>query len=141
MAATYDPTDLTPTTGQVNIVRLLLGDTNVSDAELQDEEINYNIGLSPKNLYLAASLCASMLASKYAGYVTTGLDNALSADYSDLYKRYIGLAIRLKADGNKYAGNSLGLYLGGAPTSKTTPSYTFFRGQFGYPYLSNYEDV
>lgn len=132
MTATYDPTDLTEETGKINIVRLMLGDTNVSNAELQDEEIQFYTDRSPENLYLAASFGSSAIASKYAGYVTTELDGALSADYSDLYDRYQNLSTQLRTDGQKYSGTALGLYLGGTSTDPNEKSYEFYRGQFHY---------
>lgn len=132
MTATYDPTDLTEETGQVNILRLMLGDTYVSDAKLLDQEIQFYIDKSPNNLYLAASLGASSIASKYASYVTTELDGALTADYSDLYDRYQNLATQLRTDGQKHSGNAFSLYLGGVSTDPNEGSHTFFRNQYHY---------
>lgn len=135
MPATYNPNNLNELTdeGKLNIVRYLLGDTTVADAELQDEEIYYNISQSPNNLYLAASFGANAVASKYSTYVTTELDGALSADYSDLYERFRNLATQLKADGNRYSGTSLGIFAGGLPKYAGDKSYVFYRGQFQYP--------
>ena len=143
MTVTYDPTDLTDATGQINIVRLMLGDTDAANAELQDEEIQFYIDRSPDNLYLAASFGSSAIASKYAGYVTTELDGALSADYSDLYDRYQNLSTQLRTDGQKYSGNAFGLYLGGGPVGVNDRTYTFYRGQYHYnkPYDGDYTDV
>lgn len=132
MTVTYDPTDLTEETGQINIVRLMLGDTDIDNAELQDEEIQFYVDKSPDNLYLVASFGASAIASKYAGYVTTELDGALSADYSDLYDRYQNLSTQLRTDGQKHSGSAFGLYLGGVSTDPNETSYEFYRGQFHY---------
>ena len=74
----------------------------------------------------------SAIASKYAGYVTTELDGALSADYSDLFDRYQNLATQLRSDGQKYSGTALGLYLGGGPVGPDDKTYSFYRGQFHY---------
>jgi hypothetical protein len=48
MAWSYDPTDLDNTTasGRLNIVRLLVGDTDTVDQQVQNEEITF--GLSEK---------------------------------------------------------------------------------------------
>mgnify|MGYP003649812752 CR=1 FL=1 len=80
MTATYDPTDLTNTTGKINIVRLMLGDTDVATPELQDEELQYYIDLSPNNLYLADGQRYSGTAIfMYAGGIPT---NPLEKNYS-----------------------------------------------------------
>ena len=132
MTATYDPADLTNTTGKINIVRLMLGDTDVATPELQDEELQYYIDLSPNNLYLAASFGASAIGGKYASYVDTELDGALSADYSVLYARYQNLSTQLRADGQRYSGTAIFMYAGGIPTNPLEKNYSFYRGQFHY---------
>lgn len=134
MTVTYDPTDLdiNSTTGRMNIVRLLVGDTEVLAAELQDEEINFTLSQSNNKVYYAASYCANLLASRYADFVNTELDEALKADYSDLFDKYRNLSTQLLGDAKRLDGSSLGIYIGGLP-SNTDTSYAFYRGQFRHP--------
>jgi hypothetical protein len=135
MTVTYDNTDLNSTTasGKLNVVRLLLGDTNYLDAELQDEEINYYISVSTGNLYLAASNAANAIGSKYAGLVNVEIDGVLKEDYSDLYDRYRNLGIQLRSDGQKLVGASMGISVGGLSTTATGKNNAFSRGQFENP--------
>ena len=134
MAATYDPTDLDKTTdaGRLNVVRFLLGDTEVTSAELQDEEIVFALAEATNKTYLAASVCASAIASKYAGYTDVEIDGILTVDYGELSNSYGILSIRLKTEGNRLEGSSIGIFIGGLPVFPTK-SYTFYRGQFEDP--------
>ena len=119
MAWSYDETDLGTTTasGRLNSVRLLLGDTDTNDQQVQNEEITFALAQSNNNIYYAAAWCARTVASQYARKVNTSLDGALSADYSDLSKQYTALADNLEYQGKK-AGATIGVLAGGI--SKTT---------------------
>ena len=114
MAWSYDPTDLDNTTasGRLNIVRLLVGDTDTVDQQVQNEEIAFGISENGNNIYLSASWVARAISSKYSRQVTTSLDGALSADYSDLAKQYQTLADQLEYQG-KTNGASVGILAGG----------------------------
>lgn len=114
MAWSYDPTDLNTSTasGRLNTVRLLIGDTNTSDQQMQDAEITFALSENGDNTYLAASWSCRVIASKFARMVTTQLDGALSADYSDLMQHYQQLADNLEYQG-KTSGASLGVRAGG----------------------------
>lgn len=114
MAWSYDPTDLNTSTasGRLNTVRLLIGDTNTSDQQMQDAEITFALSENGDNTYLAASWSCRILASKFARMVTTQLDGALSANYSDLMQHYQQLADNLEYQG-KTSGASLGVRAGG----------------------------
>ena len=114
MAWSYNSSDLTPTTdaGRLNIVRLLIGDTNTTDQQMQDAEITFALSQSSNNTYMAASWACRTLVSKFARMVTTQLDGALSADYSDLMMHYQQLADTLEYQG-KTSGASLGVRAGG----------------------------
>tara|TARA_R110000737_G_scaffold204632_2_gene223418 strand:- start:680 stop:1087 length:408 start_codon:yes stop_codon:yes gene_type:complete len=131
MTATYDSSNLDPatTTGKINVVRFLLGDTDVSSPEVQDEEITFSLSASSDSVYNGASLCATAISARYAGSVNLELDGALKADYSDLSSKYSKLATMLQSTGKRLEGGSLGLFVGGLP-SVTEDSYTFYRGQF-----------
>jgi len=142
MTATYDPTDLDKTTagGRINVVRFLLGDTDVTSAEVQDEEITFTLASASNAVYLAASLCASAISSKYAGYTDTEIDGVLSSDNSTIASGYSKLSVQLKQEGNRQDGTSIGIFIGGLPTSPAK-SYTFFRKQFEDPRYKNLTDV
>lgn len=123
MAWTYDPTDLNTTTatGRLNSVRLLVGDTTTLDQQVQDEEINFALGQAGDNVYSAASFVCSLIAAKYARMVTTQLDGALMAEYSDRIKQYGMLAVQMKDLDKSYSGRALGISAGGIPN---TPKFT-----------------
>ena len=114
MAWSYDPTDLDTSTasGRLNIVRLLVGDTDTVDQQVQNEEITFGLSENGNNIYLSASWIARAISSKYSRQVTTSLDGALSADYSDLAKQYQTLADQLEYQG-KTNGASVGILAGG----------------------------
>jgi hypothetical protein len=114
LAWSYNPSDLTPTTdaGRLNIVRLLIGDTNTTDQQLQDPEITFALNQNGNNTYSAACWACNALVSKYARLVNTQLDGALKSDYSDLMQHYLLLASSLEYQG-KSSGASLGVRAGG----------------------------
>ena len=114
MAWSYDPTDLDNTTasGRLNIVRLLVGDTDTVDQQVQNEEITFGLSENGDNIYLSASWIARAISSKYSRLVTTSLSGALSSDYSDLAKQYQTLADQLEYQG-KTNGASVGILAGG----------------------------
>ena len=142
MAWSYDETDLGTTTasGRLNSVRLLLGDTDTNDQQVQNEEITFGLAQTNNNVYFAAAWCARVVAAKYSRQVNTSLDGALSADYPDLAKQYTGLAESLEYQGKK-AGAVVGIKAGGisktrvdavrANTDRITPS--FRRDRFRNP--------
>lgn len=110
----YDPTDLNTTTssGRLNAVRLLIGDTDTNEQLLQNEEITFTLSENSENVYLAASLSARNISGKFARLVTTKLDGALSAEYSSKTAQYDMLADHLKQLGRSNGG-ILGVYAGG----------------------------
>tara|TARA_R110000824_G_scaffold80100_2_gene201670 strand:- start:1690 stop:2154 length:465 start_codon:yes stop_codon:yes gene_type:complete len=120
MTWSYDATDLDTETdsGRLNSVRYLVGDTQSIDEQVQDEEIGFALAQTSNSVYNAAAFVASTIASKYSRLVTTQLDGALSADYSDLAKSYRILATELKGLGQKYSSSSLGMFTGGVLLSE-----------------------
>lgn len=118
MAWSYDPTDLDTTTasGRLNTVRLLVGDTDTVDQQSQNEEIMFSLGQNGNNVYYAAAWVARAISSKYSRQVTTKLDGALSANYSDLAKQYKTLAEDLEYQG-KTSGAVIGILAGGITKS------------------------
>lgn len=114
MTWSYDNTDLTTSTssGRLNSVRLLVGDTDTNDQQVQDEEITFALDQTGDNVYYAASWIARSLASKYARYVDTDLDGQLSESYSQLQTHYKVLSEQLEYQGKK-TGAVLGVAAGG----------------------------
>lgn len=114
MSWSYDPTDLNTTTasGRLNTVRLLIGDTDSSDQQAQNEEIMFSLAQNGDSTYYAGAWTCRSLASKFARLVTTKLDGALTANYSDLMQHYQQMADNLEYQG-KTAGAALGVRAGG----------------------------
>lgn len=114
MSWSYDPTNLDTTTsaGRINVVRLLVGDTDTTDQQIQNEEITFALEQTNDSVYFAAGWAARTIASKYSRQVNTQIDGALSADYSDLAAQYTKLAEDLEYQGKK-AGATLGVVAGG----------------------------
>lgn len=114
MAWSYDPTDLDTTTasGRLNTVRLLVGDTDTVDQQVQNEEVTFALSENNNNVYYSGAWIARAISSKYSRQVTTSLDGALSADYSDLAKQYKVLADDLEYQG-KTSGAAVGVLAGG----------------------------
>jgi hypothetical protein len=139
MAWTYSADDLATGTasGQLNVVRLLIGDTDTSDQQVQDAEVEFALAQSNANVYSAGAWCAKAIASKYARKVTTQLDGALSVDYSDLQTHYNALASTLE-DQARLNGARLGVFAGGinkttmetVRNSTTRPVPSFRRDRF-----------
>ena len=118
MAWSYDPTDLDTTTasGRLNTVRLLVGDTETLDQQVQNEEITFGLSENGNNVYYAGAWVARAISSKYSRKVNTSLDGALKADYSDLAKQYKALADDLEYQG-KTSGAVIGVLAGGITKS------------------------
>jgi glycerate-2-kinase len=104
--------DNTTTSGRLNTIRLLVGDTDTVDQQVQNEEIIFSLSENGNNIYLSASWIARAISSKYSRLVTTSLSGALSSDYSDLAKQYQTLADQLEYQG-KTNGASVGILAGG----------------------------
>lgn len=114
MTWTYDASALGTSTAaeRRNTVRLLVGDTDTNDQQVQDEEIAFALSEYNNRVYYAASWIARAISSKYARLVTTKLDGALSAEYNDLSEKYRKLSDNLEYQGKKVAGE-LGVKAGG----------------------------
>lgn len=142
MTWTYDVSDLDKTTssGRVNVVRFLVGDTDTSDQQVQNEEITFALSESSDNVYFAASYIAYAIASKYARRVDIELDEAIKESLSDLKDQYTKLALTLKQNATVKSGG-IGAFAGGitktfveskkADTGFVQPS--FYRDRFRYP--------
>ena len=95
----------------------MVGDTDTSDQQVQNEEIVFSLSENGDNVYYSSAWIARAIASKYSRKVNTELSGALKADYSDLIKHYNSLADNLEYQG-KTSGASLGVIAGGINKSK-----------------------
>jgi hypothetical protein len=118
MAWSYDTADLNTTTasGRLNTVRLLVGDTNTEDQQVQNEEVTFSLSLNGDNVYYSGAWVARAIGAKYSRQVTTQLSGALSASYSDLAIHYSTLADTLEYQG-KTSGAAVGILAGGVTKS------------------------
>lgn len=114
MAWTYDPTTLGTATAaeRLNSVRLLSGDTDTFDKQLENEEIEFSLTQTGNNVYYSAAWVARAISSKYSRLVDTELDGVLTSKYSTLAKQYMTLADTLEYQG-KTAGAVIGIKAGG----------------------------
>lgn len=114
MAWTYDPTTLGTTTaaGRLNSVRLLSGDTDTFDKQLENEEIEFSLTQTGNNVYYSAAWVARAISSKYSRLVDTELDGVLTSKYSALAQQYMTLADTLEYQG-KTVGAVIGIKAGG----------------------------
>ena len=119
MAWTYNSAELNTTTeaGRRNTVRLLVGDTDTLDQQVDDAEVLFSLAQSNNGVYFAASWIARAISSKYARRVTTEISGSLKAQYSDLMKHYSSLADKLDYQG-KTSGAVVGILAGGVTKSK-----------------------
>lgn len=143
MAWSYDNTDLDTSTssGRLNVVRLLVGDTDTNNQQLQNEEIVLGLSENNDRVYHTAAWCAEVLASKYAVDVDTQLNADIELKYSQLYDQFSRKAKELRSLAKKVDGNVLGLVAGGVNkqvvdavrdrTDRVRPS--FWTNQFKNP--------
>jgi hypothetical protein len=142
MAFTYDDTDLNTDTasGRLNSTRLLLGDTNSLEPQVQDTEVVFSLSQNGNSVYLAAAWLARVVAMKYAREVDIDLSGILAVDNSQLSKSYVDLAETLEYQA-KVTGSRIGVSAGGltktgvnavrSNTNRLQPS--FRRDQFRNP--------
>jgi predicted NodU family carbamoyl transferase len=108
MAWTYDAT--IPTNRDA--VRFAIGDTDPTDPQTQDGELDYLLIQQPYVLSAAATAC-SRLAAKYARKVNDR-DQDRSVNWSDLAKHYSDLGTQLRQDIlNSAVGSTSLIYAGG----------------------------
>lgn len=107
MSATYDPT--LPT--DRDLVRRLIGDVDMSNALISDEEINAlltRIG----SAYLTAATLADGLAGQYAKSVSFSVEG-LSISNTQKYEHFLGLAARLRSQATLADGGLGTPFVGG----------------------------
>lgn len=84
-----------PSTNDKDAVRFLIGDTDTTDQQLQDEEITYLLNINGGDVYDAAIAAARSLASKYSRQADTRIgDYSVSA--SQRAAAYLALAKELQ---------------------------------------------
>lgn len=142
MTWSYDNTALGTTTEaeRINSVRLLLGDTNTNDQQVQNEEIIFALSQNNDSIYFTASWLATTLASKYSRYVDIEVDGQVEEKYSQLYDHYTSLALDLKTQA-KSLGAGIFVYAGGIRESEISTGHDdsarvqpdFKDGQFKNP--------
>lgn len=100
---TYDAApDSSTDNGRKDTVRLLVGDTDASEPQLQDEEIAFFLAESSNSVYGAASIACRSLAAKYARMVDVEVDqNGMNSKFSQMQKAYDALAIRFERESKK----------------------------------------
>lgn len=111
MTWTYDATqiDTTSAVGRRNAVRLLIGDTDVTETQLQDEELDFHLVQATDDIYLAAAAGCRSLSAKYSRLVnTTQDDGMLRVDYSDLQTHYSKLAKSMETASRRFGSSSIG---------------------------------
>jgi len=117
MAWSYDEGNLNTddTLGRLNAVRLLIGDTDTNDQQVQDEEIVFGLAQANNNVYSAGAWVCRTLAAKYSRNVDSEISGALKESASQLQDHYNSLADNLEYQGSKLGG--LGIAAGGIRVS------------------------
>jgi len=99
MAFTYSGD---PSASPLDEVRFLIGDTDVTDPQLLDGEINYNLkliyGLNPpaSGNFLPAAHCADAIAAKYTRAAESKAVGDLSISFAQRVKQYRDLGAKLR---------------------------------------------
>ena len=114
MAWSYDEGNLntSDTLGRLNAVRLLIGDTDTNDQQVQDEEIVFGLAQANNNVYSAGAWVCRTIAAKYSRNVDSEISGALKESSSQLQAHYLELAEALEYQAQK-TGGLLGVKAGG----------------------------
>lgn len=125
MTATYSPA----LDNAISRVRQFYGDTDVTQAKIQDETITAYLTGGRSELGTAAQLCRD-LAARYADRVTTGLDRQQTLN-DQLYKHYTDMAALLEKRAGKEGVTTTegfcGISVGGGDDRKWSPSTCYDR--------------
>lgn len=121
MAWSYDEGNLTTTSalGRLNATRLLIGDTDANDEQVQDEEVSFALVQANNNVYSAGAWLCRAIAAKYSRSVDQEIGGALKESSSQLQTHYLELADALEYQGAKFGGG-LGISAGGIKVSTVT---------------------
>lgn len=119
MSWTYDPSLLgdTNNSNRLHSVRLLIGDTESTDPQVEDEEVLFALAQNSGNIYDTGYFLCRILSAKYARLVDTALDKGLSEKNDNLYKKYTLLSDSIKAMGRSAKAGIGGVSGGGVRIS------------------------
>lgn len=125
-----------PASSNLDAVRFLVGDTQIHDPQLQNEEIAFELG-EEGNVYKTASVCALQIGARYSRLVDKSVGD-LRISYSQRQKSYEALSKQLATRSAQrftqpYAG---GLSISDKLIDQTNPDNvgpTFTRTQFDIP--------
>lgn len=125
-----------PANSTLDAARLLLGDTDSTDQQFTDSELNYFISLYPTS-FAAAAMAARSAAAKYARLVDKSLGD-LKIAYSQRHRQYLLLSESLDTQASMVAASP---FLGGASIADKESMYEdsdrvqsyFRRDQFDNP--------
>ncbi len=92
-------------------VRFLIGDTDTTDQQISDEEVNWLITENGNNVYLAGSASARKVAAEFTRQVRTKTVGALSISYAARAQEYRDLADDLRQQASTKI--ALAVYAGG----------------------------
>jgi len=112
---TYDGTPGTSSAAERrDAVRVLVGDTDVNEQRITDEEITFFLSQGGDDVYRASAVACRALAAKYAHLVDVDVDSGgLSAKYSQRSAAYEVRARQLETLAKKYGDVGLGVPLVG----------------------------
>lgn len=118
MAWSYDEGNLNTTDalGRLNATRLLIGDTDTNDEQVQDEEVAFALAQANNNVYLAGAWLCRGIAAKYSRSVDQEISGALKESSSQLQSQYLELADTLEKQARKFGG-AMGVSAGGITVS------------------------
>lgn len=108
MTWTFDASNANTETGRLDAVRILVGDTDIGDQKITDEEITFLLSQTNNDVYLAAAQSARAIAAKYASQVNSDFES-ISADLGDVSKNYYLLATKLDMQAKKFGSRGLGM--------------------------------
>ncbi len=99
MTWTYDSSALSESTaaGRRYIIRLIIGDTDTTDQQLQDEEIDYFLDSNDDALYATSKQCVLALIAKYSREVDTWMGHT-RVERSQRVRNYKNLLEKLESD-------------------------------------------
>lgn len=113
MAWTYDASPGISTAAERrDAVRLLVGDTDTNDQQIQDAEITFALSQAQDEVYSAAAICAQTLAGKFSRRSDVEFDG-VSEKFGSLAEHYRKLATTLRQDAKRYGSKGLGTPVAG----------------------------
>ena len=107
-----------PTTSTRDEVRFLAQDTSSTDCSISDEEIDYLLGQTAGNTYMAAAMASDIIATNYSaasasGAVKSKSVGSLSISYADKATEYRTVAKTLRRQMAVGFGGAIKPYSGG----------------------------